>query len=419
MNLYYYRAKHGPEEYCEDFIQAENRTHAVQQILHKGGNPVVVRESAGRQSHRGSSGQEKVNGKVHGNADGKVKAKGKVSSKELVLFARQLSDLVGAGVDVLTALNLIRRQIKEGIFKQAVGQICRSVDNGVALSEALASDVCAFPGFYRHMVRAGEVSGTLDVVLALLAEHVEKEQRIRQKIWASLAYPLFILMVGIGTLAVLLIYVIPQMTLVFEDLGQEMPVITRLVVGFSRFCLRFGWGIGVFLLLAGVGLRHWFGCEQKCRQLHAWVLRVAYVRDFIRIIEFSRFTRTLAILIRAGVSVSLAFGYAVAGVRNRYLQAQLAAAATQVNSGQSLVAALSKESLLPPYALSMIAVGEQTGHLAQALARIAAVLERQQDHITSALVSLVGPGVLVIIISLVGVVIVAMLLPVFNMNILM
>lgn len=404
MTRFYYKAKKGPELYVEDFLEAESMDDATQKLLQKGLVPVDIQEKSAPKA-----------APVKAVVRLEIKP---VKQKEIVVFTRQLSDLIGANVTVLRALKIISRQTKNPSFHQMIESLYKFVEDGGAFSQSLAQYPQAFSPLYFNMIRTGEISGTLDVVLNRLAEYLEKEQQMRSKVLGSLAYPVLILAVGFITMIVMMTFVVPQLTVVFDDLGQELPKITQMFIALSHLFIKF-WcllmGGGVMLIL---GMRAFYSSVQGRKAVDEVFLKIPFYGDFIKIVEVGRFSRTLATLIHAGVSITAALESVVLTMENQELKEKMALAAVEVTKGSSLESALTKYAIFPEYALSMISVGEETGKLEHGLERIAITFERRAEQIIKTMVSLIGPLVLVLVVLFIGLIIVAMLLPIMNMNVL-
>lgn len=387
-------------------IEAESQTAAIEQIIRQGGVPLEVKAAPGPRSG---------NTVIRPMKSAAVFIK-KVKPRQVAAFTRQMSDLTAARIPVLTALGIIRQQTRAPALGDLVQSLYRAVEDGSALSQALKLYPEVFSPMYVHMVRAGEVAGDLDQGLARLADHGEKTQALKARIMASLAYPLFILAVGGITVAVLVTFVIPQLSLVFDDLGQDLPLITVWLMAVTDGCLRFGW-LGALGLAAVAGaLAKGYQRPAVKERIDRFVLKVPFYGRLVRLMAVSHFARTLAALLRSGVSLDKALKAVARTFVNARISSAVTATHARVLQGEPLHAALQRHAIFPRYAVNMIAVGESTGRLEHSLQRVAVTFERETDQIIKAGVSLIGPLVLAGVVALIGAVIVAMLLPLFSMN---
>ncbi len=405
MPQYSYKAKHGPTKIVEGVLEADNLDSAIIKVMRLGYTPLDVKEAALKRNQIFSADVKPSFGFSK-----------KVKHTEINLFTRQLCDLVEAEVPLLKSLNLILNQTQNLNFKNIVDQIQNFVKDGGTLSEGLAKHPDIFPPLYVNMIRSGEMSGNLAIVLNRLAEFSDKDLETRNKINSSLAYPLFILLVGIGTIFVLLTFVIPRLSVIFEDLGESLPLPTLILVNLSGFCARFGVFIIIALLAVFFYLREIFRSPKGRLWLDNLKLKIPILQQFIIQVEVGRFARTLGTLLESGVMIVPALNLVRDVLGNEILKQDVKKVAGRVANGDSLSVALKESQYIPEMALNMVAVGEQTGRLEQGFYKLADSYERQAEQSTRILTSLIGPMALVLIVLAVGFLVMAMLLPLFKMN---
>ena len=410
MQRFEYRAKEGPARIIEGIIESESLDTAIQKIIRSGFTPIDIFLSNGV---AGKSGKNKQNTFSVGFSFFK-----KVSFKEVVVFTRQISDLVDASVSILRSLEIVCEQTKNQKFKDVILSMHLIVRDGGSFSQALAQNRDIFSSLYVGMVRTGEGSGKLSVALERLAIYSEKEQENRGKIKASLAYPSLIIIVGFITIFVLLAFVIPRLSMMFDDLNQALPLPTLLLINISAVFSK-GWWLILGLLSCAVAFfRKWIHSEKGRLCFDRFVLKTPYLSEFIKIVEVEHFARTLATQIETGVSITAAFDSVLVIVSNCQLRNELQSVSLEVANGESLRGALMKTEFFPQMAADMISVGEETGRLEQGLYKVAETYSRQVEESTKTLISLLGPIVLIFIVTVVGFVVIAMLLPIFQMNLL-
>lgn len=404
MTKFAYKAKEGPEKIVDGVIESENIDQAVRKIIQSGLTPLDVEiyvppEPPEKKSPSGLKAFVK-----------------KVKAVDVVSFSRQMADLVDASVPILRSLQIVSRQIQNPQFKSIVEDIHIFVRDGGSFSGGLARHSKVFSTLYINLVRTGEISGKLELVLTRLADHLEKEQDIRNKVRASMAYPALVLGVGALTVFVLLSFVIPRLTIMFDDMGQSLPMPTLILINISAFFSNYWW---LLILLVAVGVfyfKQFVSSEKGIRQFHQWLLELPMVGKMVRIVEVGRFSRTMATLLESGVAITTALNSVSATVQNIILKDEIKKMVDEVTNGTSLKNALQSTQIFPEMAVSMIGVGEETGKVEKGLLKIAEIYERESEQTMRGLVALLGPAVLVGIVCLVGFVVIAMLLPIFKMN---
>ena len=258
----------------------------------------------------------------------------------------------------------------------------------------------------------------MEIVLNRLADYLDKEQETQSKVRSSLAYPALILIVGILTVFVLLTFVIPRLTVMFDDFNQDLPLVTLFLINISSFFAQFWWIMVISITGGIVYLKKWFQSEKGRLWFDSTIIKLPIFGYFIKVVEIGRFCRTLGTLLESGVVITTALNSVWATVNNQVLRNEIKQVSEDVTNGASLRGALKSCSFFPEIAVNMISVGEETGNLEKSLLKIADTFERQADQTIKTLVSLIGPIVLVFIVSIVGVVVIAMLLPIFQMNLL-
>lgn len=409
MPAYVYKAKEGPEKIVQGTIDAQNRNSAIQAVAALGLTPLDV-VPAGEDSPA----QELKTARPALD----FSFSRRISPALVVSFTREMSDLVDAAVPVLRALQIVSRQIRRPHFKKIVDATAAFVENGGSFSQALAQYPRVFPNFYVRMVKAAEAAGRLGDVLKRLAAHLEKEQEIRGRVQSSLAYPLLIFGAGILTVVVLLVFVIPRLAVMFDDLNQDLPWPTVFLVKTSAFFVRYGWFIAAVTTVAAVYANQWRRLPQGRRWFDRLQLKTPFLGDFIKIVTIGRLARTLGTLLENGVAVTTALETAAQTVDNTVIRGEIERVSREVAGGATFKAALRQTIFFPETTADMIAVAEETGRLDQGLYKIAETFERQADRTVQMMLSLLGPVVLIAVVAVVGFAVIAMLLPIFQMNLL-
>ena len=401
-----YIAKASPEKVVDGVIEADRLELAVNIITGKGLIPVEVYPLTVKAAHSKKKIKQILSTSF-------IKTS---SNKNVMLFTRQLSDLVGASVPILRALKLIVQQTQDASFKQVVNTISHSVEDGTALSSALTEYPKLFNSFYINMIKTGEQTGHLNVILERLAQHIEQDLKLRRQCMLSLSYPFFVLGIGIVTIIVMFIFVIPRLVTVFEDFNQDLPLPTVIMINLSEFFIYYGWSALILIIGAVWYFKRFIQTKDGKRRMDAFLLRCAYIGTLIKQIEIGRLTRTWGMLVESGVAMSSAMPSVIQTISNQAIKEEISLAAQKVEEGSSLKTSLQPCPSLDSFAVNMIAVGEETGELSRGLYKSADWYERQALDTIQQFISLLGPIVLVLIMMLVGFIAVAILLPIMEMN---
>ena len=335
---------------------------------------------------------------------------------ELSLFTRQLATLAHAGLPMEEALKAVAEQTdNERVHKIIVG-VRSQVVEGNTLADALAGYPSSFDELYQATAAAGESSGRIDEVLNGLADYVEDQQAMRQKIIAALIYPAFLTIVAVGIVIALLSTVVPKLVHVFNSVHADLPALTTGLISISDF-LR-SWGVLMAIVLAVLVVAFLYGLRKPAfkRRFHVFVLRTPLIGRFTRGVHTSRFTRTLSILTRSGVPALDAMTIGADVVTNLPMQEAIRRAATRVREGEAIHKALAREKLFPAITLHMIANGEISGELDMMLGRAADHQEREVEALRQGVMGVLGPAVILAMGGVVLLIVLAILLPVFNLN---
>lgn len=339
-----------------------------------------------------------------------------VGLPELALATRRLATLIGSAVPVFEAVSTLHEQESPGELKNVLGRVRGRLAEGTGLAKALAAEPKVFSESYVSMVAAGEASGALDIVLERLAEFLEGQDAVRNKVVTSLAYPLLMVVVGAGVMIFLLAFVIPKIVTVFENSKAALPLITVFLIKTSSL-VRKGWW--AFLLLAALAAYSWRrlgqGEEFRLRQ-DRLILRLPMVGPLVRRLVLSRFAKVLGLLLMSGVPVIRALEITGEVVVNRAYRSFLQGVKEELIEGRSLSAALGKSPLFPPLLVHMIGVGEKSGELESMLVKAGAAFEREFDTAIGRFMALLEPLLVLGMGLVVGFVVIAVLLPIFELN---
>lgn len=340
----------------------------------------------------------------------------RASRKDLQLFTQQLATLLRSGLPLEEALRAIAGQAETRVLESLVLDIRSQILEGNSLTTALSRHPHTFDALYRATVGAGEASGRLDAVLTGLVQHMSRQQRLARKTQAALVYPVILTIVSILVVVGLLHFVVPEIVVVFEGTGQTLPALTKGLIAISDFLQAYwAWLLGGLISLI-VGARLLLARPAPRAAWHRFLTRVPGVSRFLRTVQTARLTRTLAILVGSGVPLLDSLRIAIEVLDMIPYREALSEATERVREGEPLSKALEHSRRLPPITLSLIASGETSGHLAEMLANAAEDQETEIEATTDMLLSLFEPLLILVMGGTVLLIVLAMLLPIFEMN---
>ncbi|MFI4969920.1 MAG: type II secretion system inner membrane protein GspF, partial [Lysobacterales bacterium] len=339
-----------------------------------------------------------------------------LGAAQLALLTRQLATLIGAGLPIDEALGALSEQAENERQRGLTMSLRARVMEGASLAQALGEFPESFPEIFRATVTAGEQSGRLETVLEKLADYAEARDALKQKILAALAYPLLLSLVAIAVVAGLLTWVVPQIVGVFQNLHQTLPLATRALMALSAFLRSWGWLILIALIAAAIATRIALREESLRFRWHALLLRTPLVGRLARAANTARATRTLALLVESAVPLLDALGITAQVVANLPMRDALKRAAFKVREGSAFSRALGESGQFPPVVLRLIASGERSGQLPRMLGEAAAQQQRELDRWLTALTAVLGPAVILAVGAMVLFIVLAILLPIFNLN---
>jgi general secretion pathway protein F len=339
-----------------------------------------------------------------------------LSVSERALITRQMATLIAAGLPVEECLLAVSRQTENPRTQKMLSAVRSRVMEGYSLANSLADYPSAFPELYRATVSAGESAGHLDLVLNRLADFTESQQLSRSRVQQALVYPVILFVLTIAILAGLLGYVVPDIVEVFADTGQELPVLTRMIISVSDFVVDFGLIVLVAIVLAIFAMRRVLQVPAMRLSYDRRLLHLPVVAKLSRGVNTSQFSSTLAILSSSGVPLVDALGIAGEVVSNTWLKLKVADARVMVSEGATLNNALDQSGYFPPMMLHMIASGESSGELDDMLQKVATYMQQDVEMLMGVLLSLFGPMMLIIMGGAVFTIVMAILLPIINLN---
>ncbi|MCK4993803.1 MAG: type II secretion system F family protein [Candidatus Omnitrophica bacterium] len=403
MGLYRYKAKKGPDKVITSVIAAGSKEEAVDKISKMGYLPVLVEVS-------GSSSND--NFKQQGFFAGRIK------QKQITVFARQLSILLKSGVPILKALIILTNQTPNQKLKRILNSVRVQIKDGKTLSSALAFHSEVFSVLFVSLIAAGEESGTMEVALLRIAEYRKKKEQIFSDIRTALTYPILMALVGTGTIIFMLTFVMPRLLSIFTRLGQELPLPTKILISISNFLTQ-QWVWPVFVL----GIAVIFILIKRMMATKAGKLIASHIKLrspifgalFLKA-ELAQFSRTLDLLLKSGIQLLSAIQKSIATLDNEVIKQELKKGYKSIEQGETFGATLDKCSLFPKFMVNLVSVGEESGKIEGALEELAITYEEETDEAIKIMTNLLEPLMILFMGVIVGFIIVSMLLPVFQLN---
>lgn len=340
----------------------------------------------------------------------------RASASDVAIMTRQLSTLVRAGVPLVDSLSALMEQVEKESLVRVLGQVRENVNQGTAFARSLEQHPKVFPPLYSNMVAAGEASGNLEGVLERLADFMEGQARLKNKVVAAMAYPVLMSFVGVVVVSVLMVTVVPKVTSIFDNLGQALPWYTQLLIFISRTMADYWWAILIVVGGGGFGFQRWKTTERGHYLWDSFRLRAPIFGRVNLLASVARFTRTLSTLLASGVQLLPAMEIGRNVLENVKLESVIAEAIGSIREGESIAEPLKRSKAFPPMVTHMIAVGERTGQLEEMLQNVARAYEADVETKVVALTSLLEPMLILILGGAVGFIVMSILMPLMQMN---
>lgn len=396
MPNFFYRAKSSPKDLIQGIITADTESQAINKIIQMGYSPILVEE-------------EKLESK-------RLTFFKKISSRDTSIFTHQLSSLIESGLTLLNALNTILTQTQNKDLKIIIQDIIYRIKDGSSFAESLKFYSHIFSNLYVAMINSGEIGGNLSETLKNLAEFSEREENLKSELKVALAYPFFIGMVGLITIYILISFVIPRLLVMFEDMGQVLPLPTRILI----FCYSFlknysGFILLSFLVILFIFMRR-FKSPEGSLILDRFRLRLPIIGELIRNIEISRFCRTLSTLLSSGIPLVFALEITASVLNNLLIKEEVKEFQEKIRKGSSLSDSLKTSKYFPVSVTNIVAIGEEAGTLERLLAKLSNEYEQEIERRLNTLTRLLEPAIILIMGLLVGFIVLSMLLPIFQLN---
>ncbi|QOV91995.1 type II secretion system F family protein [Humisphaera borealis] len=412
MPVFAYEAMNASGQEVKDEVEAESNEEAIQKIRAKGQYPTKIREQAAK---------KKVAKKAGGKASGAPKKKmpmaiGGVPRKQLVNFTRQLSTLQDAGLPILRSLQILEQQQKPGLLKAIVGGVADEVEAGGSLSDAMAKYPKAFDKLYTNMIAAGEAGGVLDLILARLADFMEKAARLKKKVIGAMIYPAVVITIAVGIVSMIMIVVIPKFKKIFDDFKLKLPGPTQLLIDISDFMANNGWMYVIaFPFVVALAWRLIRISEGGRYATDVILLKVPILGSILGKTSIARFTRTLGTLISAGVPILEALTITKETCGNEVYSRALVKVHDAIREGESMAEPLKATKVCDTIVVNMIDVGEETGDLDKMLIKVADNYDSDVDVLVASLISILEPVMVVVLGVIVGFIVIALFMPMISL----
>ena len=404
MPVYEYTALDRAGKNVVGIIDADSTVAARQKLRASGKYPVQIKETTAKAKSESAAGFSLPS------------LFNRITPDDIHALTRQLATLLNAGIPLVGALDALMEQTTSPPLKKIIAQIKESVNEGNSLTVSLTRHPKLFSNIYINMVRAGEASGSLDVVLERLAEFGEHQQALKGRFQAALVYPVFMAIIGTGVLFFLLSFVVPNLTRIFTEMKQVLPLPTTILIWFSDFMRSYWWAILVVIVAIIIGIREFI---KSPKGRHIWdtlKLHLPVIGQINRKIALSRFGRTLGSLLQSGVPLITSLQIVRNIVNNVLIGAVIDEAMEDIQAGKSLNLALSRSIWFPPVFRQMVSVGEQSGDLEGMLHKVADSYEREVETRITGMTALIEPIMILFMAAIVGFIVISILLPIFEMN---
>jgi type IV pilus assembly protein PilC len=418
MPKYSYVAMDSRGKETKGVLEVGSQNEAINRLKEMGYFPTKVVEDKGKAKDKKAKGgparrSSKKKGEINLNIPFLT---GRVKSKQLSVFTRQLATLVDAGLPLLRGLRVLEKQEPNPTLRKIIVDLGYAIEGGSTFSEGLAQHPKVFNRLFVNMVKAGELGGVLEVVLARLAEFMEKAEKIKGKVKAALFYPIAVMVVAVLVLAVLMIFVVPRFKAIFQEMvGGELPKFTQIVLGISDTVAKNFPAVAIGVIAFFVVLMVFKKTKFGRKAVDIFKLKMPALGPVVSKVAISRFTRTLGTLVSSGVPILQALTIVKETSGNVVIGNAVALVHESVKEGETITAPLEASKVFPPMVISMVDVGEQTGALPEMLMKIADNYEEEVDNAVSAMTSLLEPIMIVFLAVVVGSIVIALFLPLISL----
>lgn len=396
MKKYRYRAKAQDGKKIESEYEANSKEEVVGMITSNGYYPLKIEEISSRPFAEISFNQ-------------------KVSTKDLSIFCRQMYTMLDAGVTITNSLNMLANQVINKKLKTIVGEIEEDVKKGEMLSQSMAKYPNEFPKLLVSMVQSGEATGNIDAIMLRMAIHFEKENRMNSKVKAAMIYPLVLCFVTVVAVMFIMTFVMPTFVSLFEGQGAQLPAITKVVIGISKFLRAYYLYIGIFIILLVVAFNYYKKSDKGIEAISRIKIKMPLLASLNKKIITARFTRTMSTLLSSGISLIDALPIVSEIIGNSVAEEELTRVRERIVRGEGLSAPINESVVFPELLSSMIKIGEESGSLDDILNKTADFYDEEVDQAITAATALIEPALIIIMGLIIGSIVISIMLPMFDM----
>ena len=393
MPAYAWKGKNRLGEIQEGVIVAETRD---------GGSATLKR-----------NGIQVISIKPQGAAGGK--SLGKVNQKELAIFTRQFSVMIDAGLPLVQCLEILGAQQADKGFQKIIAAVRRDVEQGATLQTALSKHPKAFNDLYVNMVGAGEAGGILDIILQRLSGYIEKAVKLTAKVKGAMTYPITVIIIAIVVVAIIMVKVIPVFSQMYEGMGSSLPFPTLICIAISNVLINYFYVVLIFIALVWIGLRQYYKTPTGHLQIDTIILKIPVIGELLRKVAVARFCRTLGTLTSSGVPILEGMDITARTAGNLVIQNAIMKSREAVEQGRNIAGPLAETKVFPPMVVQMVGVGEATGALDAMLSKVADFYEDEVDNAVAAMTAMMEPLIIAVLGGIIGFIVIAMYLPIFNL----
>jgi type II secretory pathway component PulF len=417
MAEFSYRARRRSGELVEGILDVNDRPAALAQIQRLGLFPIAVETAkAGAAASEKRAGQKAdFLSLLPPTLRAQLQQKRKPKLQELATFTTQMANLLKSGMPLTVALNSMTHLESKGIPAEVSRDLKQEVTEGRGLSDAMAKQPRIFSDLYVNMVRAGESSGSLVEVLRRMAEHFQQFAEVQAKFKSALIYPAMVCCVGAGIVAFFMFFMMPKFMEIFNGFGVELPLPTKLLMGFSNFIIHYWWLLGFVIIVAVILFKRFQATEEGARQIDGWKMNAPIVGKVVKLNLFGQFARTLGTLLQNGVPVLTALKITEQVLSNRLIKEAIAKTREAVTDGKTLAQPLGQSKLFPQLMVDLVRIGEETGDVPGALNNLADTFESELQIGLRVMTQLIEPLLIIVMAIIVGFLLISILLPLFRL----
>jgi type IV pilus assembly protein PilC len=343
------------------------------------------------------------------------KSFGKVKPKSLAIFTRQFSVMIDAGLPLVQCLEILAAQQPDKSFQKVISAVRSDVEQGATLQNAMSKHPRVFNDLYVNMVGAGEAGGILDVILQRLSGYIEKAVKLTSKVKGAMVYPISVITIAAIVVTVIMVKVIPVFSAMYEGMGSKLPFPTLVCIAISNILIRYFWLVAIVIILLIVGLKQYYKTNTGRLQIDAVFLKLPVLGELLRKVAVARFCRTLSTLTSSGVPILEGMDITARTSGNMVIQNAILKAKDAVEQGRNISSPLAETKVFPPMVVQMVGVGEATGALDAMLAKVAEFYEDEVDNAVAGLMSLMEPLIIFFLGGIIGFIVIAMYMPIFNL----